>query len=107
MLKKRWLYLGITIEIFHLTFLIAVLICGRIWLPNDIVTLIIIVTVTSQVILLDCLISILSDYCFHRYNPDWIIPSVARWLYRKYGRVTGILVFPVLMITSRIGPALF
>lgn len=99
MSKKCWLYLGIGTEVFHIVFIIAVLLCGKLWMPGYLVNLVITLAVMGQVIFLWCPLSVFSNYCYRRYNPGMkFIPSLSLHLYTKFGRVVGIPIFAVLIV---------
>lgn len=99
--RSGWLMLGIAIEIFHMAFAFGVLIFGKLWLPAYVVNLAIAITVFGQLIFLWCPLSVLSNYCFRKHNPELKFnPSLSLWLYGKFGRVIGIPIFLALFLIS-------
>jgi hypothetical protein len=98
--KQQWLALGIVIEALHLIFAFGVLVFGRMWLPDNIVNLAITVTVMGQVVFLWCPLSVLSSYCFRKWSPNYIVPSLTLYLYRRFGPMVGIPIFLVLVVVS-------
>ena len=101
MSKRNWLYLGIGTEAFHIVFIIAVLLCGKLWMPGSLVNLVITLTVMGQIIFLWSPLSVFSNYCFRKHNSEMkFIPSISLYLYSRFGRVVGIPIFAVLVIVS-------
>ncbi len=101
MSRKYWLYLGVGTDAFHIVFIISVLVCGRLWMPESLVNLIITLTVMGQIVFLWCPLSVISNYCYRRHNPEMkFIPSISLYLYNRFGRVVGIPIFAVLVILS-------
>mgnify|MGYP001163222658 CR=1 FL=1 len=101
MSKKNWLYLGIGTEVFHIIFFFSVLIFGKLWIPGLLVNLAITLTVMGQIIFLWCPLSVFSNYCFRKHNPEMkFVPSISLYLYNRFGRMVGIPIFAVLVIVS-------
>lgn len=101
MTRKSWLYLGIGTEVFHIAFVVAVLFCGKLWMPGTLVNLAVTITVMGQIIFLWCPLSVFSNYCFRKHDPEMrFIPSISLYLYNRYGRMVGIPIFAFLIIVS-------
>ena len=109
MSRKSWLYLGIGTDVFHVIFIIAILVFGKRWMSEYLVNLTITLTVIGQIIFLWCPLSVFSNYCFRKHDPEMkFIPSISLYLYTKFGRVVGIPIFAVLIIISTlVGAAKF
>jgi hypothetical protein len=101
MSKGAWLCLGIGTEALHVVFIFAILIFGKLWLSSGLVHLAITITVMGQIIFLWCPLSVLSNYCLRKHDPEMkFIPSLSLYLYTKYGRAVGIPIFIVLTVIS-------
>jgi hypothetical protein len=101
MSRRMWLYFGIATEVFHVWFIFAVLLFGRWWLPGEVVTVLLTLTVMGQIIFLWCPLTVFSFYCFKQWDESWTSPpSPTLYLYRRFGWKVGIPVFIVLIAIS-------
>ncbi len=101
MSRRAWLCLGIGTEVFHVLFIVGILILGKMWLPANLVNLTITITVMGQIIFLWCPLSVFSNYCYRKHSPEMKFkPSLTLYLYGKFGRKVGIPIFVVLIIVS-------
>lgn len=103
MSRRWWLYLGIATEVFHFWFIFAVLLFGRLWLPQEVVYALLTITVMGQIIFLWCPLTVFSSYCFKQWDESWAAPSSPTlYLYRRYGWKVGIPVFLVLIAVATV-----
>jgi hypothetical protein len=95
---RVYLWLARGTDVLHLLFGVGVLILGRLWIPLPLFSLILAVTICSQIVTLGCPMVLLSSYFRRKYDPS--CPrggSLTWWLYRRFGRWVAIPITVVLV----------
>jgi len=97
----KWRTLAFFIEVFHIAFAVGILMLGGRWLPLQLMTLAVALTVFGQIIFLGCPFTALSTWFIRKECPEYTYTgSLTVWLYRRFGRVVGIPVFGFLLLVS-------
>lgn len=99
--KQKWLDLALATELVHGIYIFAIIFFGRLWLPDSVIDLILTIQTITQIIFLQCPLTVFSCYCGRQANPDFKIqPSLSCYLYTKFGRLVGIPIFVALIVVS-------
>ena len=95
---RAYLWLARAVDALHLLFAVGVLLLGRLWIPMPLFSLILVVTVGSQIVTLGCPMVALSSYFRRKHNPHYLgSGSLTLWLYKKFGRWVAIPIVVVLV----------